>query len=138
MKQRATAIGLVAFLGMVDALYLTVMRGVHVPCSVTGGCNEVLSSTYSEVFRIPLSAIGLVFYFAVLCLAVLHAFEVAPLIRWIFWLALPGFLITLVLLYLQAFVIRHFCQYCLASATFVTAIFVLSAWPRRTTDQIQS
>src|SRR5712672_2999753 len=106
MKQRATAIGLVAFLGMVDALYLTVMRGVHVPCSVTGGCNEVLSSTYSEVFRIPLSAIGLVFYFAVFCLAVLHAFEVAPLIRWIFWLALPGFLITLVLLYLQAFVIR--------------------------------
>ncbi len=53
MKQRATAIGVVAFLGMVDALYLTVMRGIHVPCSVTGGCNEVLTSPYSEVFGIP-------------------------------------------------------------------------------------
>ena len=134
MKQRATSIGVVAFLGMVDALYLTVMRGVHVPCSVTGGCNEVLTSPYSEVLGIPLSMIGLLFYFTVFCLAVLDAFEAAPLLRWVFWLALPAFVITLVLLYLQAFVILHFCQYCLASAAFVSTIFIVSAWPRRTTQ----
>jgi uncharacterized membrane protein len=134
VKQRATAIGVVAFLGMVDALYLTVMRGVHVPCSVTGGCNEVLTSPYSEVFGIPLSMIGLAFYFTVFCLAVLDAFEVAHLLRWVFWLALPAFVITLVLLYLQAFVILHFCQYCLASAAFVSTIFIISAWPRQTTQ----
>jgi uncharacterized membrane protein len=136
MKKRATAISAVAFLGMVDALYLTVMRGVHVPCPVTGGCNEVLTSPYSEVFGIPLSMIGLAFYFSVFCLAVLDAFEVAPLLRWIFWLALPGFVITLVLLYLQAFVIHHFCQYCLASAAFVSTIFLIAAWPRRTTQNL--
>jgi len=134
MKQRATAIGVVAFLGMVDALYLTVMRGVHVPCSVTGGCNEVLTSAYSEIFGIPLSMIGLVFYFTVFCLAVLDAFEVGQLLRYVFWLALPAFVITLVLLYLQAFVILHFCQYCLASAAFVSTIFLISAWPRRATQ----
>ena len=134
MKQRATAIGVVAFLGMVDALYLTVMRGVHVPCSVTGGCNEVLTSPYSEIFGIPLSMIGLVFYFTVFCLAVLEAFEVGQLLRYVFWLALPAFVITLVLLYLQAFVILHFCQYCLASAAFVSTIFLISAWPRRATQ----
>jgi uncharacterized membrane protein len=134
MKQRATAISVAAFLGMVDALYLTVMRGVHVPCSVTGGCNEVLTSSYSEVFGIPLSMIGLLFYFTVFCLAILDAFEVGQMLRWVFWLALPAFVITLVLLYLQAFVILHFCQYCLASAIFVTTIFLISAWPRRTTQ----
>jgi uncharacterized membrane protein len=134
MKQRATAIGVVAFLGMVDALYLTVMRGVHVPCSVTGGCNEVLTSPYSEIFGIPLSMIGLVFYFTVFCLAVMDAFEVGQLLRYVFWLALPAFVITLVLLYLQAFVILHFCQYCLASAAFVSTIFLISAWPRRATQ----
>jgi uncharacterized membrane protein len=134
MKQRAAAIGVVAFLGMVDALYLTVMRGVHVPCSVTGGCNEVLTSPYSSVVGLPLSVIGLAFYFTVFCLAVLDAFEVAQLLRWVFWLALPAFVITLVLLYLQAFVILHFCQYCLASAAFVSTIFLISAWPRRTTQ----
>jgi uncharacterized membrane protein len=134
MKQRATAIGAVAFLGMVDALYLTVMRGIHVPCSVTGGCNEVLTSEYSSVLGVPLSVIGLVFYFTVFCLAVLDAFEVAPLLKWIFWLALPAFVITLVLIYLQAFVILHFCQYCLASAAFVTTIFLMAAWPRRITQ----
>jgi len=134
MKQRATAIGVVAFLGMVDALYLTVMRGVHVPCSVTGGCNEVLTSAYSEIFGIPLSMIGLVFYFTVFCLAVLDVFEVGQLLRYVFWLALPAFVITLVLLYLQAFVILHFCQYCLASAAFVSTIFLISAWPRRATQ----
>ena len=131
MKQRALAIAVIAFLGMIDALYLTVMRGVHVPCSVTGGCNEVLTSEYSEVLGVPLSAIGLVFYVTVFSLAILHIFEVAPLIGWIFWLALPGFVITLVLLWLQGFVIHHFCQYCLASATFVTLIFFVSAWPQR-------
>jgi uncharacterized membrane protein len=136
MKQRATAISAVAFLGMVDALYLTVMRGVHVPCSVTGGCNEVLTSPYSEVFGIPLSVIGLTFYFSVFCLSVLDAFEVGHLLRWVFWLALPAFLITLVLLYLQAFVILHFCQYCLASAAFVSTIFLISAWPRRATQNL--
>ena len=134
MKQRATAIGVVAFLGMVDALYLTVMRGIHVPCSVTGGCNEVLTSTYSSVFGVPLSVIGLAFYFTVFCLAVLDAFDVARLLNWVFWLAMPAFVITLVLLYLQAFVILHFCQYCLASAAFVSTIFLISAWPRRTTQ----
>jgi uncharacterized membrane protein len=134
MKQRATAISVVAFLGMVDALYLTVMRGVHVPCSVTGGCNEVLTSAYSVVFRIPLSMIGLVFYFSVFCLAILDAFDIGHLMRWVFWLALPAFVITLGLLYLQAFVILHFCQYCLASAAFVTTIFLVSALPGRTTQ----
>src|SRR3954467_2778824 len=103
MKKRATAISAVAFLGMVDALYLTVMRGVHVPCSVTGGCNEVLTSPYSEVAGIPLSMIGLAFYFSIFCLAVLDVFEVADLLKLVFWLALPAFVITLVLLYLQAF-----------------------------------
>jgi uncharacterized membrane protein len=137
MKQRAMAIAVVAFLGMIDALYLTVMRGVHVPCSVTGGCNEVLTSAYSEVLGVPLSAIGLVFYVTVFSLAILHVFEVSPLMRWIFWLALPGFAITLVLLWLQGFVIHHFCQYCLASATFVTLIFLISAWPHRP-QQIQT
>lgn len=137
MNLRATAISVVAFLGMVDALYLTVMRGVPVPCSVSGGCNEVLTSEYSAVFGIPLSVIGLTFYVAVFCMAILDAFGTAPLLKWIFWLALPGVAITLVLLYLQAFVIHHFCQYCLASAAFVTTIFLIAAWPRRAT-QIQN
>lgn len=130
MKQRATAIACVAFLGMIDALYLSVMRGIHVPCSLSGGCNEVLTSAYSEVLGIPLSTIGILFYLTVFSMAVLEIFDIAKFTRWIFWLALPGFLITLVLLYLQGFVIHHFCQYCLASAAFVTTIFFISAWPR--------
>jgi len=125
MKQRATLICAAAFLGMIDALYLTLMRGLHVPCSISGGCNEVLTSPYAEVFHIPLSEIGLAFYLTVFVLAVLEAFEVAHVLRWVFWLALPGFVITLVLLYLQAFVIHHFCQYCLLSAAVTTTLAVI-------------
>lgn len=136
MKQRATLICAAAFLGMIDALYLTLMRGSHVPCSISGGCNEVLTSPYAEVFGVPLSAIGLTFYFTVFVLAVLEVFDVASTLRWVFWLALPGFVITLVLLYLQAFVIHHFCQYCLASATLVTIIFITSAWPRKAVSSV--
>ena len=41
------------------------------------------------------------------------------------------FLVTLWLIYLQAFVIREFCQYCLLSALITTALLVVVFISRR-------
>jgi uncharacterized membrane protein len=131
MKKRALAIALVAFLGMVDTFYLSAKGSQPVPCRITGGCNDVLTSQYSKVLGVPLSTIGLLFYLTIFSLAVFHAFGAADTLRWVFWLALPGLAISMALVGIQAFVLRAYCEYCLASAILETTIFFLSPWPRR-------
>lgn len=125
------AAAIVALIGLADALYLTVNHytGEKVPCSVTGGCEKVLSSAWSEIGGIPLAAFGAVAYFGAFSMAILVAFGNRRI-----W-ALYGAMATLMagfsvfLFYLQWAVIGAFCQFCLISAgTSATlfAIFILS------------
>lgn len=109
---------LISLIGLADALYLTIqhLTGESLRCTIISGCSEVLSSPYAQIGSIPLAAVGALAYFTVFSLSILAAFGyrfVAPLLRVLVALM---FLMTLWLLYLQAFVIRHFCQYCLLSA----------------------
>ena len=118
---------MVSLVGLADAIYLTVehLTGQSLRCTIVSGCSEVLSSPYAQIGSIPLAAIGALAYFTVFSLATLAAFgyRVAiPLLRII--LAMM-FLMTLWLLYLQAFVIRHFCQYCLLSAAVIITLTVI-------------
>ncbi len=132
MPPRVLAIALIAFLGMVDTLYISIKRGgPPVACHVTKGCNDVLTSKYSAVAGVPLSWFGLAFYLAVFSCAVFQLTGSGNTVRLIFWPALLGFLVSLSLTSIQAFVLHAFCEYCLMSALFVTGIFTLSAFERR-------
>src|ERR1700740_1019302 len=76
MRFRSALIGCLSFTGMVDALYLSIKRNAGpIPCHVTHGCTDVLTSRYSEIGGIPLSWIGLAFYITILSLAVFKIFE---------------------------------------------------------------
>ena len=131
MNKRVLAIALIAFLGMVDAFYLSIKRGSgHIPCHVTHGCEEVLTSKYSEVVGIPLSWFGLAFYLAVFGCAVFALSGSPSAIRLVFWPAMAGFLVSVSLLSIQAFVLHAYCEYCLLSALLVTSIFALSYFER--------
>jgi uncharacterized membrane protein len=122
---------LLSLVGLADALYLTVqhLTGESLRCTVISGCSEVLSSPYAQIGSIPLAAIGATAYFTVFSLSILAAFGyrlVKPLLAVLVTLM---FLMTLWLLYLQAIVIRHFCQYCLLSAgvtILLTALLVIA------------
>lgn len=118
---------LVSLIGLADAVYLTVQHitGASLRCTVISGCSEVLSSPYAQVGPMPLAALGAGAYFVVFSLAILTAFGY-PLVK-LFLKILLGimFLTTLWLLYLQAFVIHHFCQYCLLSAAVTTALTLI-------------
>ena len=127
MKGRVLAVAALAFLGMVDTLYLSIKRGAGpIPCTLTSGCEDVLSSRFSEIYGIPLSWIGLAFYLTVFSCAIFEGFGAGHPMRWVFWLALAGFGISLVLVGIQAFVLHAFCEYCLGSAVLVTSIFLVS------------
>ena len=132
MKMIGPAIALIAFLGMVDTFYLPAKRDTGpIPCHVTTGCNDVLTSRYSEVAGIPLSWFGLAFYIFVFSSAVFGLSGTPSALGWIFWPSAAAFGISVVLTAIQAFALQKFCEYCLASAGFVTAIFLLASWSRR-------
>jgi len=132
MKLRAAAIAVLSFVGMVDSLYLSLKRGAGpIPCTITGGCNDVLYSAYSELAGIPISWFGLAFYTVALSFAVFAGFGQTRSLAWIFWPAAAAFAISMGLVGIQAFVLRAYCEYCLLSAGLVTAIFLLTPRPRR-------
>ena len=122
------AVALVALVGLADALYLTVehLSGNSVRCMVVTGCDEVLQSSYATVAAgVPVAAVGAVAYFAAFSLATLAAFGYDGARRLLTPLVAVMFLATLWFLYLQAFVIKAFCTYCLISAAVTTTLTLL-------------
>ena len=122
---------LLALIGLGDSIYLTVqhLTGQSLRCTLISGCSEVLSSPYAQVGPVPLAAIGAAAYFTVFSFAILAAFGYRFAIPLLKIVVVLMFLTTLWLLYLQAFVIRHFCQYCLLSAAVTTALLAIAILP---------
>ena len=133
MRKVYSIAALLSLLGLADALYLTVehVTGQSVKCTIISGCSEVLSSSYAVVAGVPLAAIGAAAYFSVFSLAVLAAFGYRIATTLLRPLVAAMFLVSLWLVYLQAFVIREFCQYCLLSATITTLVLVVVIIARR-------
>ena len=108
-------------IGLIDALYLSYARYAHidVPCSITnGGCSVVAASPYAVMFGVPLAYLGVLFYIVVSVLAVLliMRIKIKKLNNYILVATLFGALDSLYFLYLQGFVIKAFCVYCIISA----------------------
>ena len=133
MRKVYAIAALLSLVGLVDALYLTIehVTGQSVQCTITSGCSEVLSSSYAVVAGIPLAAVGAAAYFSVFSLATLAAFKYEFARPLLLLLVVAMFLVSLWLVYLQAFVIREFCQYCLLSAAITTTLLVVVIMARR-------
>jgi uncharacterized membrane protein len=125
-----------ALVGLADSVYLTVhhLTAEPVPCSIVSGCETVLTSSYAAIGDIPLAAFGAAAYFAAFSLALLAFYGNRMAWKGFGALAvlMAGF--TFWLLYLQAFVIGAFCQFCLISAatsiTLFISAFVSRFWRR--------
>lgn len=127
MKKTYILAVLLSLLGLADALYLTIehVTGQTVRCTILSGCSEVLSSQYAVVAGIPLAAVGAAAYFTVFSLAILAVFEYRIAGKILTPLVIAMFFVSVWLFYLQAFVIRQFCQYCLISAAITTCLLAL-------------
>ncbi len=128
---RYVLLAAVSLVGLGDAIYLTIkhITGETLRCSVISGCSEVLSSPYAQIGPVPLAAVGAAAYFTVFSLAVLAAFGYRSTILLLRILLALMFATTLWLLYLQGFVIHHFCQYCLLSAAVTTTLTIIAFLP---------
>lgn len=120
----------IAALGFADAGYLTVEHYTNSipPCAI-GGCEIVLTSSYSTVVGIPVALIGSVFYLLFLILLMIYLdTKNEKYLRFALLLTIPAFLATLYFFFLQAFVIHAFCVYCIGSAITSTALFVVAMY----------
>ena len=124
-----------AVVGLADSTYLTAshLSGETVTCLGSANCSDVLGSAYAKIGPVPLAALGVLAYFVAFSAATLAAFGYARA-RTVLMLAVAAmFVATLWLLYVQAFVLRAFCSYCLLSAalTFALAGIAIVTPPQR-------
>lgn len=83
----------------------------------------------------PLAGIGAMAYFVVFSLATLAAFGYRFVGKLLTIIVAAMFLTTLWLFYLQAFVIHHFCQFCLLSALVTTTLMALVLYAQLKTSR---
>lgn len=110
-----------ALIGFADSAYLTLHHYVAVPlpCSLTSGCETVLTSPYSMVGPIPLAAFGIAFYLITFFTAL--TVYGAPVIsrrmaQALFALGAIGLGISIIFESIQIFLIHAICIYCGLSA----------------------
>ena len=125
-RHKHDIIVLLAMLGFADSVYLTVYKvlGIVIPCSITHGCETVLSSKYSVFLGVPLAEWGIVSFSAII-VAALMANHYA-IWRKLLTLGLSlGSVAALVFLSLQFFVIKQVCEYCFLSDVLVIILLLL-------------
>lgn len=107
-----------SLIGLADSAYLTAKHYTdkNVPCNLITGCETVLKSSYAEFYGIPTAAFGAIAYFFAFSLVVLVFYGNSKLWNIFGILSIVMVLFTAWLIYLQAFVIGAFCQFCLISA----------------------
>ena len=128
-----TAVAIVAVAGLADATYLTVqaLTGETLSCGGSPDCFRVLGSSYAKLGGIPVAIIGALAYFTVFTFATFAAFGYPWAPRFVGLIAGAMFLMTLWLLYVQAFLLHAYCRYCLFSAaiTFLIAGLLIAVPP---------
>ncbi|MBI2036879.1 MAG: vitamin K epoxide reductase family protein [Candidatus Liptonbacteria bacterium] len=132
---RFLTLAVLAGVGFLDSLYLTVShyRNVSPVCGPLVGCETVLSSPYATLIGgTPNALWGVLYYLVLIALGVeLYRSKDDVLLLAAKIIAVLGVAAHLYFIYLQAFVIRAWCPYCLLSASLTATIVLLLFLPRR-------
>jgi uncharacterized membrane protein len=125
-------IAVLALAGALLAVYMMLYKvGILATLACgSGGCDAVQNSPYAEFVGVPVPLLGILGYGLILTLAIAGIQPRFIDDRRIAWglLLTCGLaaVFTLYLNYLEAFVIRAWCRWCIGSAVIVTALFLLS------------
>ncbi|GAB4477335.1 MAG: vitamin K epoxide reductase family protein [Anaerolineales bacterium] len=130
------AFPILSLLGLAVALYLSYVETQEVPaiCGPVGDCNAVQQSPYAKLFGIlPVGVLGAIGYVVILFVWYWGRYRKdwlagkANLI--VFILTLFGLLFSIYLTYLEPFVIKAVCAWCLTSAVIMSVLYFLSIYP---------
>ncbi len=122
----------VALIGIADSFYLAhaSYTGSSISCALLEGCNTVARSSFSRIFGTPLSYFGLIYYLYMAGLAAFLAYDpdsrgqrLGALVY-----AAIGVIFSIYSFYVQAFLIKAFCIYCLTSDVLTVILLGLAYW----------
>ncbi|MFN2264508.1 MAG: vitamin K epoxide reductase family protein [Anaerolineales bacterium] len=127
---------IVALVGIGVAGYMTYVETTEVEaiCGPLGDCNAVQNSTYASIFGVlPVGVLGLIGYSAIL---IAWLIQKVRRDRWgsyatlaMLGMAIFGTLYSIYLTYLELWVIRAVCVWCVGSAVLITILMLLSIHP---------
>ena len=134
-----TFILLLSFLGLIDSTYLAIKHysTSSIPCPPNikeANCDIVTNSTYSTVGPIPLAVFGMFYYLTLIILSYIYLKIRHNLLSYIQTLTIIGFFVSLVLVYIQLFVLKSSCSCCVASAV-ITPLLIISAFLLKRTSK---
>ncbi len=122
-----------ALLGLFDSLYLlwAYTSSSRPMVCVGGGCDVVRASAYAHFAGLPLPIFGAAMYVTLAALLFVQPLLSDPVSRAargaVAGISAVGFLTSLGLTAIEAFVIHAWCAWCVVSAITVTLIFILAA-----------
>lgn len=125
-RHKHDIITILAVLALCVSVYLSIAKALSltVPCDFTGGCETVLTSKYSSLLGLPLSTWGIV-YFSVIIVISLLANYYQNARRALKVCLAGGALGALSFLFIQFFIIKAVCQYCLITDTLSIIMFLI-------------
>jgi uncharacterized membrane protein len=126
-KKSRVVILILSFLGMTVSLYLAYLyfsESESLFCLVGSGCDTVKQSPYSQILGIPVSLLGVIGYSLIF---IFSLFSISYRARWIllYFLSLAGVTFSLYLSYIELFVIKAVCAYCLSSTVIIVLILIM-------------
>ncbi|HET9179585.1 MAG TPA: thioredoxin domain-containing protein [Terriglobia bacterium] len=121
-----------SLVGLFDSIYLLweYTSPAHPMVCMGGGCDAVRASAYSHLGGLPVPIYGVFMYAFLVLLLFLYPLLPSTYVRLtqhvVMVVAGAGFLFSVYLTGIEAFVLHSWCMWCVLSALLVTAIFILS------------
>ncbi|MDG1989787.1 MAG: vitamin K epoxide reductase family protein [Dehalococcoidia bacterium] len=123
-------------IGFGITLYLiinNVLSSNSLACGSIGDCNKVQNSSYAYFYNIPVSVLGSLFYvFLIFLTSIQFYLNDRDYIRFIelicFSSSIVAWIFSMYLTFIEFFIIKEICIWCVATAFIVTLIFFLNLW----------
>ncbi len=116
-------------IGLAVSIYMSIFKatGNKAMCLGSGACSTVTASRFSEINGVDVPVIGVVGNAALLLVLVFekrNSFLRKNATLVFFGLALAGFLFVLLLIYLEIFIFKALCPFCVTAQTMMVLTFI--------------
>ena len=116
-------------IGLIDSIYLAWLKfsGNVASCAGIGNCESVNTSRYSEIAGIPIAIFGFFGYLVVLILLSVERWKPehkGSILLLEFGVTLVGTIYSIYLTYVEIWILRAICPFCVLSALVIASLFV--------------